>query len=265
MCKVRTDRTRSPPCRGSRGKLPQPAAMNSDGPRRSVSFVGAMAGDAGAEPVVVVGRRQGDDLERHQRMRPAAIFRALAAIDAGAFGGEPQPRRTRPGIMSTLPPRLGTQKLWITSAASGELHRTPGRDRDFVRARHRRRAGIGDAPPPLLAGHFDVSKRIAVGADVSAASARRRNRAITSASRRERSVRARRWILSARIARNRGSPRIASQVAAMTTASTTAASKNKIQASVAIWPACGPCGGKDGLKDLVDRARVAEAATTDAT
>ena len=26
-------------------------------------------------------------------------------------------RVVRPGIMSTLPPRLGTQKLWMTSAA----------------------------------------------------------------------------------------------------------------------------------------------------
>ena len=49
-------------------------------------------------------------------------------------------RVVRPGIMSTLPPRLGTQKLWITSAdLQRELDRTPDRNADLVGARDRRR------------------------------------------------------------------------------------------------------------------------------
>ena len=42
--------------------------------------------------------------------------------------------------------------------------------------------------------------------------------------------------------RMRGAPRIASQVAAMTSPRMTEPNANKTQASVAICPACGPCG-----------------------
>ena len=55
----------------------------------------------------------------------------------------------RPGIMSTLPPRLGTQKLWMTSAerqrefdvaADRNADLVGAGDRRAVEARHRRRA-----------------------------------------------------------------------------------------------------------------------------
>ena len=47
----------------------------------------------------------------------AAEFRALAAIEAGLVGLDGQ-EVLAAGMRSCLPIRLGTQKLWITSAAS---------------------------------------------------------------------------------------------------------------------------------------------------
>ena len=74
-------------------QAPQPAARNRSRPRcwpRRRRLGGGAA--SRCEPGVELGRRHGHDLKRHQRVRAAAIFGALAAIDARPIGRQAQTR-----------------------------------------------------------------------------------------------------------------------------------------------------------------------------
>ena len=127
--------------------------------------------------------------------------------------------------MSTLPPRLGTQKLWITSAAlQRELDRTSDRNADLVGARDRRRRRHRSTR------HHHCSPVTSIWTASVAPKARRARISQTPVPSSSVSVTAGNARPSTRMlrsresaARIRGDPRIASHVAAMTIASTTAA------------------------------------------
>ena len=104
----------------------------------------------------------GDDEQRHARMRPAAILRALAAKLAGR-GRPPGARRlTRPGNHVELGGEAGTQKLWMTSAVRSESSTgSPGRHANLVGGGELAaavRVEVMDPPPPLLADDFDAQR-----------------------------------------------------------------------------------------------------------
>ena len=138
-------------------QAPQPEPMNSSCPRRSVSPAGAVAGFA--------------SFASQASNSSAGIAITCNAISAcgppqySAHGPRNTPGRvactrsrvSRPGIMSTLPPRLGTQKLWITSADCSvkTTSRPTGMRISLAAATVDTPGVIGDAPPPLLADDLD--------------------------------------------------------------------------------------------------------------
>ena len=138
-------------CRGSAWQAPQPSRRKAARARAAGKHRPARApappGRAASARYVVLGH--GDDVERHPRVLPAAVLRALAAVHARPLAGCTS-RFTRPGIMSTLPASAGTQKLWMTLSVASAIStgRRPGCTTRWQARPIRHRRGVPHLPPP---------------------------------------------------------------------------------------------------------------------
>ena len=169
----------------------------------------------------------------------------------------------RPGIMSTLPPRLGTQKLWMTSR--GRQRRTrPSRPtgmRISLALSNTRPpfAVIAHAPPPLLADAPRSAARRATSGAVRAAVRHqpREQQAAQHHDRERQDARSSQINCPTTILRSLAGPRSATHDAASDHATSARRSSSMIHVSVAKCRGYGTVGREGGMHGVIGVAPVA--------
>ena len=109
-------------------------------------FGGRLGGGAGLalQPGVELGRRHGDDLERHERVRAAAVLRALAAEHAGVVRLQAQMRGAARDHVHLAAEVRHPEAVDDVGGLQREKDGTAGGDADLVGGGDRWTAGAAD-------------------------------------------------------------------------------------------------------------------------
>ena len=128
---------------------------------------GRLGGGAGLalQPRLELGRRHGDHLERHQRVRAAAVLRALAAEHARLIRAQAQVRGAARDHVHLAAEVRHPEAMDDVGGLQREEDGTAGGNADLVGGGDRGPPvlRIGDAPPPLLAHHLDAERAVIIG------------------------------------------------------------------------------------------------------
>ncbi len=94
------------------------------------------------------------DIEGHQRVRGAAVFRTRPPEDAGPRGPQREIRHASGDHVHLAPQRRDPERVNDVVTVEPELHRLPDRQPDLVREHDLLAVGpeVAHAPPPLLPG-----------------------------------------------------------------------------------------------------------------